>query len=217
MPRKAKKSFRGSARKNTRKAARLKRPAKRARVAARSAKPKKRIVSSRRPNVPKVTTISESRKNTETGCCPRFDPAPWDGKVFKWDKKKFVKGRVLTLFNIPINFGPVIVGMMKKMEAAGAKSAGWMGLSDHTSFFNMDIYVAVDRNVPGLENTTLSGKFLMKAYEGPFRDTGKWCKDFSAFAERKKMKVKKMYMWYTTCPKCAKVYGKNYVVIVGQV
>ncbi|WP_369688185.1 hydrolase [Anaerophaga thermohalophila] len=23
-------------------------------------------------------------------------------------------------------------------------------------------------------------------------------------------------MWYTTCPKCAKKYGKNYVAIVGQ-
>ncbi|MFA6436615.1 MAG: hydrolase [Candidatus Paceibacterota bacterium] len=28
---------------------------------------------------------------------------------------------------------------------------------------------------------------------------------------------KKWYMWYTTCPKCAKVYGKNHVVIVGEV
>jgi hypothetical protein len=25
-----------------------------------------------------------------------------------------------------------------------------------------------------------------------------------------------MYMWYTTCPKCAKVYGKNYVVILAK-
>ncbi len=25
------------------------------------------------------------------------------------------------------------------------------------------------------------------------------------------------YMWYTTCPKCAKKYGKNHVVILGAV
>jgi hypothetical protein len=24
-------------------------------------------------------------------------------------------------------------------------------------------------------------------------------------------------MWYTTCPKCAQKYGKNYVVIIAQV
>ncbi|MEI8048124.1 MAG: hydrolase [Bacteroidota bacterium] len=29
--------------------------------------------------------------------------------------------------------------------------------------------------------------------------------------------VKKMYMWYTTCPKCAKKYGRNYVAIVSQI
>jgi hypothetical protein len=26
-----------------------------------------------------------------------------------------------------------------------------------------------------------------------------------------------MYMWYTTCPKCAKKYGKNYVTIIAQI
>jgi hypothetical protein len=24
-------------------------------------------------------------------------------------------------------------------------------------------------------------------------------------------------MWYTTCPKCAKKYGKNYVVILAEI
>jgi len=26
-----------------------------------------------------------------------------------------------------------------------------------------------------------------------------------------------MYFFYTTCPKCAKKYGKNYVVILAEV
>jgi hypothetical protein len=26
-----------------------------------------------------------------------------------------------------------------------------------------------------------------------------------------------MYFFYTTCPKCAKKYGKNYVVILAQI
>jgi hypothetical protein len=30
-------------------------------------------------------------------------------------------------------------------------------------------------------------------------------------------KVRRMYFFYTTCPKCAKKYGKNYVVIFAQV
>jgi hypothetical protein len=153
----------------------------------------------------------------ETGCCPRFDPKPWDGKVFRWEGKRFVKVKVLTLFHIPVGFGNAVRMVMKKMDAAGAKSPDWMGLSDHTSMWNMDVYISTDKNVPGLENTTISGKFLSKVYEGPFKDTGKWCKDFAEYARKRKMRVKKMYMWYTTCPKCAKVYGKNYVVIVARV
>jgi hypothetical protein len=36
---------------------------------------------------------------TETDiCCPKFEPAPWDEKVFNWENKKFIKDSVFTLF-----------------------------------------------------------------------------------------------------------------------
>jgi hypothetical protein len=152
----------------------------------------------------------------EQTCCPRFDPAPWDGKVLEWKDKRFVKDRVRTFFHIPVNFGSVITRMMAKIKGAGATTPDWMALSDHTSKWNMDLYVAVDKEIPGAENTTLSGRFFNKVYEGPYKDTGKWCKDFEALVKAKGLDVKKWYMWYTTCPKCAKKYGKNYVVIVGK-
>jgi hypothetical protein len=81
----------------------------------------------------------------------------------------------------------------------------------------MDVYLAVDREITGSENATLSGKYYSKVYEGPFQDTGKWSKDFESVAKSKGFDAKKWYMWYTTCPKCAKKYGKNYVVILAQV
>jgi Bacterial hydrolase len=34
----------------------------------------------------------------ENECCPKFDPTPWDGKMFEWDKKKFIKDHVSTFF-----------------------------------------------------------------------------------------------------------------------
>ncbi|MFA5261549.1 MAG: hydrolase [Candidatus Omnitrophota bacterium] len=149
-------------------------------------------------------------------CCPQFEPALWDEKSYKWDKKIFIKDKVLTLFYMPMNFGPVIKKMVAKIEKAGAKALDWMALSDHTSPWNMDLYVAVDREVPGVQNTAISGNFFSKVYEGPFKDTGKWCKDFEAFAKNKNLNINKLYMWYTTCPKCAEKYGKNYVVIMGK-
>jgi len=153
----------------------------------------------------------------EKVCCPKFDPAPWDGKVLEWENKKFIKDKVFTLFYMPMNFGSVITRMMKKVEASGAQVSGWLCLSDHTSKWNMNLLLAVEQEIPGAENVTLSGKFLSKVYEGPFKDTGKWCEDFKKYAEEQGKEIKKRYMWYTTCPKCAKKYGKNYAVVIGEI
>jgi hypothetical protein len=155
--------------------------------------------------------------NQSEECCPKFDPAPWDGKMFEWIDKKFIKDKVFTLFYIPMNFGAVIKRMNAKVDKAGAKVEDWLCLSDHTSKWNMDLYLAVDKDVSGTEKATLSGKFVSKVYEGDFKDTGKWCQDFEEYVKSKDLLLGKMYMWYTTCPKCAKKYGKNYVVIVGKV
>ena len=81
----------------------------------------------------------------------------------------------------------------------------------------MELLMAVDKEIPGCEMHSLSGKFYSKVYEGDFKNTEKWCKDFEAFANINGFKVNKLFMWYTTCPKCAKKYGKNYVTIIGQV
>jgi hypothetical protein len=156
-------------------------------------------------------------KNQSSECCPKFDPTPWDNKIFEWNDKKFIKDKVFTLFFMPINFGSVITRMMAKVEKAGAKAQDWMALSEHTSKWNMDLCVAVDREIPDAENVTLSGKFFSKVYEGSFKDTGAWCENFTDCVKGKKLESKKMYMWYTTCPKCAKKYGKNYVVIIAQI
>ncbi|MBU1937907.1 hypothetical protein KKG05_10960 [bacterium] len=156
-----------------------------------------------------------SKQNQE--CCPKFDPAPWDNKILEWDDKRFIKSKVFTFFYMPINFGGIVKKLVCEIEKAGAEAQDWMGLSDHTSKWNMDLYVAVDREIPDAENVTLSGKFLSKVYEGDFKETGKWCKDFENYAKDENLEVKKWYMWYTTCPKCAKKYGKNYVVVIGKI
>ena len=116
-----------------------------------------------------------------------------------------------------MNFGSVIKRMDKKITSVGATMPDWLCLSDHTSQWNMDLYLAVDQEIPGADNRTLNGKFYSKVYEGDFRETGKWCKDYDEILKVKGLTCKKMYMWYTTCPKCAKKYGKNYVVIISLV
>jgi hypothetical protein len=150
-------------------------------------------------------------------CCPPFVPEPWDDKIFTWENKRFIRDRVCTVFYMPLNFGAAMKRLDKAVTGAGASVPDWLCLSDHTSQWNMELYLAVDKEIPGAKNTTLSGRFFSKVYEGKFNDTGKWIKDFEALARSKGIAMKNLYMWYTTCPKCAKKYGKNYVVLVGEV
>ncbi len=149
-------------------------------------------------------------------CCPRFEPTPWDEKLLEWKDKRFIKGRVFTLFYVPMNFRAVIKKLVQKVEQSNGTTPDALCLSDHTSRWNMDLYLAVDKEIADAENVTISGEFFSKVYEGPYRDTAKWCEDFDALAKSRNLSVRKWYMWYTTCPRCAKKYGKNYVVIMGR-
>jgi len=154
---------------------------------------------------------------TQPECCPKFEPIPWDDKTFEWKEKFFIKDKVCTLFYMPLNFGKVMKRLDEKLTKADAKISDNLCLTDHTSKWNMDLYMAVDKKIPEAENVSLSGKYFSKVYEGPFSDTGKWMKEFENTTKNKGLSIKKQYTWYTTCPKCAKKYGKNYVAVVGQV
>lgn len=158
-----------------------------------------------------------AQKEQNPECCPPFDPVPWDDRIIEWENKRFIRDKVCTFFYMPLNFGGAMKRLNKKVETAGATMPDFMCLSDHTSKWNMNLYLAVDKEIPNTENSILSGKFFSKVYEGAFKDSGKWCKDFETIVASKGLRTLKLYMWYTTCPKCAKKYGKNYVVILGQV
>jgi hypothetical protein len=158
-----------------------------------------------------------SQAETNPTCCPEFDPIPWDDKTFEWENKKFIKDSVFTLFHMPMNFGKVMKRLDKKLISAGERMPGSICLSDHTSRWNMDIYLQVDKEIPDTKSTTLSGKFYSKVFEGPFKDSGKWSKEMENIVKSKGLKTKKNFIWYTTCPKCAKKYGKNYVALITQV
>ncbi len=44
-----------------------------------------------------------------------------------------------------------------------------------------------------------------------------WIDQMGAFVKEKGKDARKLYFYYTTCPRCAKKYGKNYVVILAEV
>ncbi|MGE5426228.1 MAG: hydrolase [Bacillota bacterium] len=153
----------------------------------------------------------------EKECCPKFDPAPWEGKEITWEGKRFIKGEVCCFMYMPMNYGPAVTKLMKSAEKAGSSNPEYLMLSDQVSKWKMDLYLGTDKEVEGADNQMISGRFLSKVYEGSFREVGKWMADAKKAAEESGRTVLKQYMWYTTCPKCAKKYGKNYVVIFSQI
>jgi hypothetical protein len=156
-------------------------------------------------------------EQSETGCCPRFDPGPWDEKEIIWQDKLFVKDSVRSFFHIPIDFDKVMVKNMELIKKAGALTPQPITLLDENSLWGDDVYIAVSREVPGAEMVKISGNFVSKVFEGPYKNAGKWAKEMRAYVDSRGKELKTMCFFYTTCPKCAEFYGKNYTVLLAKV
>lgn len=156
-------------------------------------------------------------ENSETGCCPRFDPELWDEKEIILKDRLFVKDRVKSFLHIPLNFAQVMVKNMEMIKGADALTPEPFMLSDESSPWGSDIYIAVTKDVPGAKMEKISGTFLTKAFEGHYSNMGKWISRMKEFVKQKNEEIKKLYFFYTTCPACAKHYGKNYTVILAMV
>jgi hypothetical protein len=152
-----------------------------------------------------------------TGCCPPFDPTPWQDKEVTWHDKPFVRDHVACLFHVPLNMGRKVTKDMALIQAAHAETEQPLMLSDDKSPWGADIFIEVQRAVPDATMDHLSGTFLTRVFEGPFRQAGDWARQMQVVVAAKGRQLEKLYFGYTTCPKCAKVYGKNYVVLFAKV
>jgi hypothetical protein len=155
--------------------------------------------------------------NAETGCCARLDPVQWDERELFWHEKPFLTDHIRSFFHVPLNFGSVMARDHASIEAAEAYPEQPFWLSDEVSSWGSDVFVAVDRNVPGARMVRLSGAFLTKVFEGPYRNARQWVREMDSFVRDRGRTMDKVYFFYATCPKCAKRFGKNQVVLVAQV
>ena len=152
---------------------------------------------------------------TETGCCPKFNPKLWQDKIVTWDNKLFVKDRVKSFFHVPLNIGSVMKKTTAQIDKADALAPDFLALFDENSLWGADVYISATKKIPGAQMSKISGTFMTKVFEGPYRNMGRWIKEMKEHVGERK--IKKMYFYYTTCPKCAKHYGKNYTVILAQI
>ncbi len=153
-----------------------------------------------------------------TNCCPRFNPKGWDGQDLHFKDKLFVKAKTISIFHIPLNIGSVYPKTFTAMEEANATSEdNFIVMSHDPSAWQGEHYFSATKDVPGQEMIRLSGDYMTKVFEGPFKDMPKWGNEMESFVKEKGKQAKKIYNFYTACPKCAKYYGENYVVAVAQI
>lgn len=155
--------------------------------------------------------------DNETNCCPRFRPEAWDNQELRFDNKPFVRASTVSLFHVPLNMGSVFTRTWEAIKEAHAENGGFLVLSHDDSAWHAEHLFAVARPVPGADMVHLSGDFLTKVFEGPYADARQWCEAMERYVQDKGRRLETMYFFYTTCPRCAKHYGKNYVVGVAKV
>jgi hypothetical protein len=152
-----------------------------------------------------------------TGCCPRFHPEGWDAQDLHFKDKLFVRAKTHSLFHVPLDMSRVFQRTFQAIEAAHADGSDqFIVLSRELSPWSAEHLFAVTNAPPELEMVRLSGDYRTKVFEGPFQQAPKWeamlRSEFAANGET----AGKIYFFYTTCPSCAKIYGKNYVVGIAE-
>ena len=115
---------------------------------------------------------------------------------------------------IPLNMGSVLGSLHSTAKDAGASlpMEKALLLSRDLSPWKSDQLYGVSKSVDGADNVVLDGTYLTRVYEGPYKDAKKWNKEIRGQALKRGVNDPEVYFFYTTCPKCQKHYGKNYVI-----
>lgn len=155
----------------------------------------------------------------EAECCPKFNPKLWDKKEITWKNKIFLKDKLKCFFYIPLNFKRLMQKNWEIIEKNKAQVSPkeFIVMTDQGNMWRANLYMLVSKEIPNQNIEKISGKFLTKVYEGSYKNMGHWVKDFQEYIKSKNKEIKKMYFYYTTCPKCAKKYGKQFTVILAKI
>jgi hypothetical protein len=158
----------------------------------------------------------------EKECCPKFDSKKWDNKMFIWKNKLFIKEAIPTFFHIP--FPPMIGKRIVKMMnlASNAKKVpirkeGVLILFLDSGLFKSEIYYSVTGNVPKANNTRISGTFMSKVFVGDYGAIPKFIKQMNESLAKTGQIAKEYYVHYAYCPKCAKKYGGNSMILFARI
>lgn len=157
---------------------------------------------------------SYSDADNVTGCCPKFYPERWDRKFFDFSDMKFVKAVSKSFMHMPIDLGKVMTKVQTAIDDSEAQAQNqYLILSKDLSAFKSVHYFMVEKDVKGFNLEKVKGTFCARVFEGNFNEIPNWFKEIEAEWTSKGKTIQEQFVFYTTCPKCAKTYGHNYIVI----
>lgn len=153
-------------------------------------------------------------EKNETGCCAVPNIDSWNEKIVEFDRKRFIREYTKSVFFVPTNMDKVMRSLSETAAKAEAlmPPAEAMILSRDLSPFKAEQLYAVSKEIPGADNVELSGSFATKVFEGQYKNAKSWHDELSKYVQSLGKKSSEIYLFYTTCPKCAQHYGKNYTI-----
>jgi hypothetical protein len=133
-------------------------------------------------------------------------------------------GVAVILGQIGANFGAGMTGGMAYLyDPEGVEAAGGYD-PDNTIVLSRDLspwkaehLFATEGDVPDEDATTLSGDFVTKVFDGPYNEAKSWYGEMEDMVRAQGKEPARIYFYYTTCPRCAKAMGHNYVVGVAEI
>ena len=153
-------------------------------------------------------------KINETGCCAVPNINEWQDTQQNFENKLFIRMYTRSFLYIPLNMAKI----MKKIDAIARANNSVpptedvMILSRDISPWRAEQLYAVSKPISDADMVTLEGSFLTKVFEGSYKNAKSWYVTMQNAAKKTGKQLEAIYMFYTTCPRCAKHYGKNYVI-----
>jgi len=154
-------------------------------------------------------------------CCPEFNPEPWNKVTHQWKDKPFIIDTIPQFMHMPLPwmYRKVLTRMWEKAKRLGIapELKDFLLLAYDPSPWKSELYLAVTKDSPDGSSVRLTGTYVSMVFDGPYSGVPKYIKEMEIYLSAQQKKSKKYFFYFTTCPKCAKKWGHNYIVALSEV
>ncbi|HQF36287.1 MAG TPA: hypothetical protein PLL26_01430 [Candidatus Dojkabacteria bacterium] len=83
--------------------------------------------------------------------------------------------------------------------------------------FKGEIYISVEKDILSENNVVITGDFVSRVFDGGYNAIPKFIKEMEQYLSEMGKKAQDYYIHYAYCPKCAKKYGHNYIILFAKI